>query len=512
MKISITIAMLLAILASNLRAFGQYKDPCYDRKKPLSYYAFQKMMRQHYNFTILGTQTPVSGFKVETNKPTVTLKGNIYTSGKNEENVSKKALIINLELTAGVSNDIQQLFSGKQLNSYFKASVGFNVPFDGGNSAKFVMDNDFEKMMLRKKVCEYREDVAVQIDTMLVLLGLEEILNGPIKTLDEAVNHIAILAGKDEYTINDYSDPQKWGRPVLYSNIKTHYRTLLIGMIKKYGADASLSDDAMFVDFVTKLGSKADNKLKSSKLLTDFNRCAKFKKNRLYKYTLIDNYEIESYKEIWTAKVISWLNFSATGLNASFKLYEAATATLMDSNSFLPGVNASYNYFKKYTVANKYLYFRVGLGVKRTNSLVDLPKFDYKKETTVNVTPTETLKTTKEGTAYQGILKHGLGLEVPIELYWAPWEHEAIPGLYGKLQYSYGEPWINKNKVSLDLGMIWNVTNADKDSKNVLTIVPYMSWSNLVKEYKDEAKSKQKKLTDLFSIGVKFGIPVNLGK
>jgi len=54
--------------------------------------------------------------------------------------------------------------------------------------------------------------------------------------------------------------------------------------------------------------------------------------------------------------------------------------------------------------------------------------------------------------------------------------------------------------------------NNEKDSKNVLTIVPYMNWSNLLKEFKDVGKTQEKKLADLFSVGVKFGIPVNLGR
>lgn len=508
MRISLILAITFIAFTTNT-VFAQ--DQCYKQTKPLSYYAFQKMMRQHYNFTILGTQTPVSGFKIETNKPTLTLKGNIFSSGKNDD-IKKKALIINLELTGGVTNDIQHILSGKQLNGYFRGSLGFNLLFDGGNNAKFIMDNDFEKMMIRKKVCEYWETVQVKMDTALVLQGLEHILNAPVKTLDETVNHIAILAGQDDYSLKNYSRPATWGRPFPQANIKAHYKKLLLAMIKNYGADISLADDAMFVDFIAKLGTKTDNNLKPGKLVADFNRCAAFKKEKLYKYKLIDDFEIESYKSIWTSKVISWLNVSVTGLNSSFKLYNSTSNLLQDSNSFLPGVNASYNYFKKYSAANKYIYFRFGLGVKRVNSLTDLPKFDYKKETVVNVTPGETLKTEKAGTAYQGLLSHGVGLEIPLELYWAPWEHEAIPGLYGKLQYSYGQPWINKNKVSVDIGMIWNVNNTEKDSKNVLTIVPYMSWGNLVKEYKDEAKTNQRKVSELFSVGIKFGVPVNLGK
>jgi hypothetical protein len=63
-----------------------------------------------------------------------------------------------------------------------------------------------------------------------------------------------------------------------------------------------------------------------------------------------------------------------------------------------------------------------------------------------------------------------------------------------------------------EIGIVWNVVSNDKDSKNVLTIVPYMGWSNLMKEYKNASKTIDKKLSEVFSAGVKFGIPVNLGK
>ena len=78
--------------------------------------------------------------------------------------------------------------------------------------------------------------------------------------------------------------------------------------------------------------------------------------------------------------------------------------------------------------------------------------------------------------------------------------------------YRHSEAWINKSKISGDIGMVWNVANNDTDAKNLLTIVPYVSWSNFIKEYKDAEKTRERKLSDLFSVNVKFSIPVNLGK
>lgn len=494
---SLAVLTIFPLVCSRNLFAQESKDPCYTQKKPLSYYAFRKMMRDHYSYTLLGTQTPTSGFKIEMNKPTITIKGNIYSN-------SSKGVLVNLELTGGVQNDLLQVFAGDQLNSYFKASVGVNVLFPRGNDAKYVMDNKFVKGLIRKKVCEYREEVAKQIDSLLIVSALEDHVTDPAPTLSNIVTYIITSSRKDEYTIDGYT------RPI--ADLNDYYKKLLLGMIKKYGADATKTDDAMFTDYMQRLRTSTDNSLPSSKLVADINKFSKFKKDRKHKYHLKDEFEIEAYKDIWKSKRISWLNVSFTGFNSSFKMYDAAANALTDSTSFLPSISVSYNFFKKWTPPNKYFFVKAGVVIKRVNSLVDLPKFDYKKETLVTVSVTEELKTEKSGTAYQGIFKHGAGFEIPVEVYWTPWNEAAVPGLYSKVQYSYGSSWINKNKVSLDLGMVWNVANNEKDSKNVLTIVPYMSWANFLTEYKEPTKVTTKKISELFSVNVKFGIPVNLGK
>jgi hypothetical protein len=332
---------------------------------------------------------------------------------------------------------------------------------------------------------------------------------GKINTsLEAIVNFIIDNSKRDEYTISGY---ERFIGDSLNAAKKQHYTKIVIGMIVRYGADTSVSDQEKLKRFITNLSIKDNRSVLAGKLLSDIKRLYPFKDTK-HKYHLKDDFEIETYKDIWTSKRIMWLNVSLTGSNASFRLYNAATNVLVDSNSFLPGVSVSINFFKKGKEPGKYFFARAAINLKRVNSLVDLTKFDYKKETIISVSPTEQLKSEKSGTAYQGALSHGFGIELPIEMYCAPWKEVAVPGLYGKLQYSYGEPWINKNKASVDVGMVWNVTNSDKDSKNVLTIVPYMSWGNILKEYKDEGKSLQKKASDVFSVGVKFGIPVNLGK
>lgn len=504
MKKGIYLVIGLPALFCSCWLRAQTKDTCYAQTKPLTPWSYSKMMRDHYRFTILGTQTPTSGFKVETNKPTITLKGNIYSS-------YHKELLVNLELTGGLDNDMMQLFSNKKLNGFFKANLGFNIMIPQGNNAKYIVGNKFIWGLTRMKVCEYRKELAMQIDSMLVLDGMEIFATpGNVNTrLSSMVEFVVNNARRDEYTISGY---ERFAGDANDAVKTVYYEKLIIGMILNYCADLKeVTKEEAFTTFITRLSQKDGPSLKPAKMLSDIKRLYAFK-DRKHKYHLKDDFEIETYKDVWTSKRIMWINVSLSGANNSFRLYDATANVLTDSNSFLPGVSISYNYFKKSKEPGKYFFSRAGLNIKRVNSLTDLSKFEYKKETVIAVSSSEQLKSEKNGTAYVGALSHGLGVDIPIEIYWAPWADGAIPGLYGKLQYSYGEPWINKNKIGIDLGMIWNVVNADKDSKNVLTIVPYMNWGNILKEYKDEAKIKQKKASEIFTVGVKFGIPVNLGK
>lgn len=498
-----------------VQLLAQERDRCYKRTKPLTYYAFRKMMRNHYNFTVLGTQTPVSAFKIETNKPSITLKGNVYAPKGSQ-------LLINLELTGGVQDNIMQIFSGDQLNGFFKASLGFNYLIDGGNNAKFIQHDQFRKDVIETEICGYRETVAKMIDTTVALETISKIINGPapIPEFSDFVKQVITATAEEKYTIDGYSEPPrnnkkgKWFRPVKYHESYDSYAKFLIGMMQRYGArdDKTLSNSEIYMDFMKKLTQPGQSGVVSAKLIADMDKYSQFSENRMYKYDLINDHEIEAYKDIWTSKKIYWINISPAVSNSSFRIYDAGAKTLVNENSFLPGISLSYNSFIKYKQAYRYFFWRVGGELKRVNSLTDLPQFDYKKETIIEVTSEEQLKSEKSGTAYMGALKHGLGFSLPVEVYWAPWKHEAIPGLYTKLQYSYGDPWINKNKLIADLGMIWNVVNSDKESKSLLTIVPYITWSNLLKEYKDASRKEQRDLADLFSIGVKFAVPINLGK
>jgi hypothetical protein len=474
-------------------------DTCYRQRLPLTQYSYRKMMRSYYNFTILGTQTPNTGFSVETSKPTITLKGNIIRS-------KSRQFLVNLELTGGVDDNLMQVFSGGQLNGFFSATLGLNVMFPRGNSAKYVVNDPYLQMITRRKVCDYREELSLQIDSMLALRGLQEASgkNKGISLSDLAKSLRDSCRANGHYSVDGY-----YLRP--FADTVQHFQKLIAGLIKRYLPEVDTSDqEKMYSTFMGLVGNSYDNTIDYSSLLADVDRLYEFR-DPAHKYHLKDDFEVEAYKKIWTSKRICWLNISAAGSNSSFKLYDAGSNSITDGTSFLPSLSVTWNFFKKSAKNSRYFYYRFGVVFKRVNSLTDLDKFDYSKETVITVAPGETLKSTNTGTAYNGALSHGFGFEMPLELYWAPWSREAIPGIYFKPRFNHGEAWINKNKLAVDLGLVWNVVNNDKDAKNLLTIVPYVSWSNFLKEYKEIQKVNSKSLGDLFSVGLKFGIPVNLG-
>lgn len=481
---------------------NKFKDSCYNQEEPLNYYAFKKMMRENYNFAIVGTQTPTSGFKFETNKPTITLKGNIISG-------FDKRMLVNLELTGGLQNDLMKVFAGDELNGFFKASLGFNFMLEGGNDAIYDFDNDFTKELVKRQVCEYREEVSRQIDTMVVLQVLEDYAQpqSPVPTLDAFAKYASGLALKDEYNINGYYR----NKPDAY------YSELIMDLIHKRYMQGNVNDstatkEEQWTRFIKSVKSTDSLYIKTPLLLADVKKAAKFKYSRNHKYDLWNAYAIETIKDIWVRKTLTWLNVSLAAGNSSFHLYDNITNTVINSNSFLPALSVTYNFYTKWAAPGKFLFIRVGATAKKENNLAELKKFDYKKETVISTGIDEELKSEKTGTAYAGLLKEGGGVEFPLEIYYTPWNFQAIPGLYTKIQYCYSNAWFNRNKLSADLGLTWNVTNSDKDGKNLLTIVPFVSWSNFLNEYSDQIKENKKKLSDLFSVNVKFGVPINLGK
>jgi hypothetical protein len=222
------------------------------------------------------------------------------------------------------------------------------------------------------------------------------------------------------------------------------------------------------------------------------------------------DFEIELTKSNWTWRTIRWTNITLNGFSNAFRTYN--NDLLVKNNSLSAGVTISRSWLSKGKEPNQFLYGRLGVAVQEVTNTVEMDKFTYKKEVVIIVTPAEQLKSTEEGVAYKGIYKEGVGYDLFAEGYAIPWKHEFVPGFYAKFMYRRSDVWINKSKVPVELGLVWNIINSDKDAKNLLTIVPYVTWSNILQEYKEVEKLQKRSLADLFSVNIKFGIPVNIGK
>jgi hypothetical protein len=470
-------------------------DSSWFDEKPLSSAAFGKMMRQHYSFTIVGNNTPATGVKIETSKPSITLKGNIYNS-------RYKKLIVNLELTGGLNEGNMNIFSNRKLDGYLKGSVGVNYHLKY-NSAKYFIDKP-SKALLLKAIWQNRESVASQLDTLIVLKNIIRNVLAKDITLDDIVAAIVIERNNPDYTMDSYKDRQPVAKPSI--------KKLIVGILRKYypKADASWPDQKLYSEFRACMDTLQCEYVNVKKLVDDQNILDKLLEEENYLDEKQWSYEIEAFKSVWGSKRITWVNATLTGTNDNFKIYDAAV--LKDTFSFLPGFNISFNFLRKWKESYRFAYWRLGAAIQRTNSIVDLPKMDYKKEETIEVTATEKLMKEKTGTAYIGELAHSECYSFYFEGYMQPWSSEYIPGLYGKIEYKHADVWLNMNKVALDLGIIWNITNGDKEARNILSVIPYASWSNIAKEYKKADKLEYKKRSELFSIGVKFGVPINLGR
>ncbi len=482
---------LLALLQSLLLAASA--------QPPLTGPAFRQMMTDLFNFTLTGNQTPTTGFKVETEKPTIGIKGNIY-------NNSSRDFIMNLELQGGLDNNIMQLVSGKQVNTSFKAILGFNflLPY---NSAWFPTRTTASVEITDFALRRNREKLAVQLDSFCVLHTILKDVN--YHTYSATQFRDAVITLFKSHTIPGYI--RTYTAPITEA---THFETFIKALLEGYKTSAGGNFATTVTNFNTEKKDVKNTTLETGKLLADYERLKEFdlKDDENFVEHKVYDADIEVTKKIYNWKNISWINVTLTSTNSNFKLYNSSLNTLIDSSSFLPAITLSHNRFRKGRLPHQFQLFRTGITLQRTNSLVDLPDFAYNKETVLTVSPGETLKSTKSGTAYQGELLQGLGIDLFFESYAIPWKKGFIPGFYLKSMYQYGSKWINKNKLSLDLGFVWNVNNNDKDAKNILTIVPYIGWSNFLKEYKDVAKTDEKKLSDLFGVGIKFSVPVNLGK
>jgi hypothetical protein len=364
--------------------------------------------------------------------------------------------------------------------------------------------------------------VSRQIDTFLVIKNLVEknpAGNNPFNTFIGSVIADNVLP---EYKLTTAIKSYQVAGGV---SVQTYFEDITGALLLKYGVTtvAPVTPAGLFTAYMAAIPAPPvvgappappSNPYNHHKLLDDYRRLKDFllKEDKHYIEKKMYDAEIEVSKDLWTWKAIMWFNLTATGANANFRLYDEPSKLLLDTSSFLPGATLSINGLLKGKEVHSFGYVKIGFTISKSNSLVDLPKFNYAKETTITINPGETMKSKEEGVAYNGKLIEKKATEFFIETYILPWKPAGVPGLYAKVNWRHSDAWINPKKTAFDLGMVWSVINNDKDSKNLLTIIPFVSWSNLNDEYKDATKTEFKKKKDLFSAGIKIGVPINLSK
>lgn len=487
--------VIAAVLLSgiSLPAISQEKpiyDPGINKKDnkplPLSGKAFDKYVLNKYSFMILGSQAPVSGLKVETSKPSITLSGNFY-------NNKKKSVIGNIELTGAAQNDFTDIFSQNKLNGLFKTAIGFNFLMPR-NNASYLYDKD-------PHISEAKRQI---IRSLTAKLG---------KAIDTAIMYECLLDKKT------FSNP-KWydlltryirkggkGFPMRYP-----YH-ILKAICKQYGIDTyDENPNELLMAFVETWNSDRYPADKKALLLSDKE---KYRTVWAKAQDSVYNVEFKTFSNRYSSYTLKWINTSVLTSNTSFKLRVNQADTVLEShNSFLYSAKFATNYYKKYVDPGRFIYFSFAANLGRVNSLDDISaeKFNYKSTREEKVNSTEKLTDEETGTAYKGVFKNGFGVDVSATLYTMPWKKLNILGLYSKLQLSRSDVYINKRRLLFEIGTIWNVNNSGTDNKNLLTIVPFVRWNNLLRQYSNIDKQNVTPLHDLFTVGIQFGVPINIGK
>jgi hypothetical protein len=474
---------------------------------PLTDSAFAKMMLDNYRLTIGGSNTIATGFKVETNKPNITLNGTVISD-------KMKRFIGNLQLNAGVKDNIGQVFSKGKLNGFFKVTPSFNLMPGLG---KGFYNADGEKCIILKRnmrvIDANRDALLMQLDSSLIL---EQLFQDPLPaTFADLVKNVQTKNG-DAFNILKVRDIK--GDPVNYTrpskiNSTDYYEKLAAAMIEKYNAEfkrpAGVTDavyyEALYKDVCGKLsGSGVFEKL--DQLVKDRVRMKALPSVNQQQAV----FSVDKLADIWVVKRIWWLNASPFVSNSGTTLLDTLKQKLVDTASWTYGIQLSANMFRKYKQPGRFLFLKIAGELKRIDNIDELSKFDYESKSPI--TPSGQVNSAKSGTAWKGDLKYGLGASLFAELYHTPLKQPFLPGYYVNVTYKHGEVWLNNNKVSAELGLMWNITNNDKDSKNLLSIIPYFGFSNLLTDYKDVSKEDKYTLADLFYVNVKFGIPINIGK
>jgi hypothetical protein len=499
-------ALLLLLVVAGFTASAQ--DGCLNAGELLDTAAFRKMINRQFNYAILGSNAPVSGFKFETAKPTITLTGNLVRSKSQD-------FILSLSLTGGVTDNIGQLFSNRKLNGYFKLSTGLNfalplrkgiynwdkiadtlddgmvmITADQESQKKYeTVQNTKMNAAFRKVICANRETISKQVENSAVVISTLEV--DTFTTF-----HAFLRAVRRKYKV---LQPNRFPGEVDSVRVLNTLNTYLV-------KPETVITENIFTLVSLGVRTKSTTDIKLEQLLTDYTASKKIRKTD-YQNQQYD-YAIEKLKNIWVKTRVHWLNITPSIANSSLTLFDETTKHLTDSNTALYGIDISWNCYTKYK-GPRYTYIRAGIGFTRANNLEELSTLDYRTSAR-QASTTDSLFEEKTGTAYKGMIKHASEFNAYGEVYMAPLKFPV--GLYSCIKYRKSDAWLNKQKLALNLGLIWNVVNSDADAKNILSIVPYVSWSNILKDYADAGKTKQNKASDLFSVNIKFGIPINLGK
>jgi len=474
------------------------------KNDPLSPYAFNRFLVDSYSFAILGTQTPVSGLKVETVKPSITLSGNLHVS------MSKK-YIFNLELAAGAKEGLMEVFSKNKTSGQFKASVGFYILSPWRNTG-FYPEQSSKK----------ETDDLLLRDTQL---GLSDSLTRINKYVKIGIIH-QVLSDKRYFLLPDVDNFKalylEYKKVPKDNSLIVRETKLILAVLSQYGIkDIKLEDalkhfarrwqNAERNAFVTTAAKDADSISRSQVVLFEKNYLDGQKSIKLAMDSLAMA-EMNVNKHRYNRIIINWFNVNPSISNTSFQMYHENPVSLSAKNSFVPAIRFAYSIYSK-TPSNsgKFWLGILSITPKRTNSLDEMEKFSYKTEQTLTAPLGSSVSSEETGTAYKGEYLVGFGTDVSIEGYFCPWNKPFIPGFYGKIGFAYGEPWVNRHQFPAELGLLYNLKSSVKESVNLLSIIPYVSWTNLKKSVTYVTRENIP-LHDKFSVGVKVGVPINIGK
>jgi hypothetical protein len=448
--------------------------------------AFKKMMINLFNYTIVGDQAPASGFKFQTADPSATLSGNVYIS-------KQKGFITTLSLTGGLNDNLNEVFSGNKLNGYFKSTIGLSWLLTNNAAGVDPMLNQTFLNILHEQNKDSVDAIQSSADTAVVYISLMDTLMLKTPTFVNLKQVITSNLSKQTYQIKTLTDAR--------------ILSILNKLFSNLANLSGYSTDKQIAEFLNKNNYKLA-KAEYDKFVINYNRLTPIF-NNLQDSTI--NMQLKKFSKYYTYKSIYWLNLQPDLGNSSYHVFNAADSTLNASNNFLYGLKFSLNYLRKYSTSKKFRYLSAGVNLRKTNNLEELTKYTYKSSTQIKLKDGQSISKEETGTGYSGTVKSGVQYGLFAEWYQIPFEAINL-GYYFKAEFNHGSPWVSPNKLSTDLGLVFNVTSSDKEAKNLLTVIPYASFSNILRQRDVTNPSKNTPLHDLFSVGFKVGIPINIGK